>query len=445
MQVKCDYCGSWMEDTDEKCPNCSAANAKLTRVAKKTPTTIAELQDWYKARNLPPYSTTRFFIGENYEGAKAFGIYEECGEYIVYKNKADGSRAIRYRGKDEAYAVNELYLRLKEEILNQKNLNAGKRSVPQSSRSLESSSESFWDKFKSAVRRPLGCFGTVIAFLIVLVTIVAVVDSKKAQTCSYYLSSDGSTVYYHFGFAPSSYGLKNTDEEWWRTDVSNPSWTLYDVPTDKHGFPEGLSKDNLCGYLGEYSSMLSETGLPSGDATDAAFDINQQRAFLDLHHSAPSSSAYYVANGNSYYYLDDSHGSSFGTSDNSGWYLYDSDTGWNYYCSGDDHEALGDELWYNDDKYLLGSSYDNYTAYVSGNVYNFTDEEAAYWSAAAMASTFEDTTWYGEKIAADNAYDAYQEELQASKSSSSSSDDSSWDWSSSDSWDSGGTDWSSDW
>ncbi|MBP5600792.1 MAG: hypothetical protein J6X48_11065, partial [Lachnospiraceae bacterium] len=86
--------------------------------------TIAELADWYKARKLPPYETTRYFIGINYKEHRAFGIYEENGEFIVYKNKDDGSRAIRYQGKDEAYAVNELYLKLKSEILNQKARNA---------------------------------------------------------------------------------------------------------------------------------------------------------------------------------------------------------------------------------------------------------------------------------------------------------------------------------
>ena len=85
-----------------------------------TPKTIEELQAWYEARNLPPSDVTRFFIGVNYKGPKAFGIYKEGNDFIVYKNKADGQRAVRYKGSDEAYAVNELYLRLKEEILNQK-------------------------------------------------------------------------------------------------------------------------------------------------------------------------------------------------------------------------------------------------------------------------------------------------------------------------------------
>ena len=102
MEVKCEYCGSMIDDKLEKCPNCGAPNEHMKRMVNGTPKTIAELADWYKARKLPPYETTRFFIGINYKEPRAFGIYEENGEFIVYKNKDDGSRAIRYQGKDEA-------------------------------------------------------------------------------------------------------------------------------------------------------------------------------------------------------------------------------------------------------------------------------------------------------------------------------------------------------
>ena len=45
----------------------------------------------------------RFFIGEDFREARAFGIYK-AGEnrFVVYKNKSDGSRAVRYDGPDEA-------------------------------------------------------------------------------------------------------------------------------------------------------------------------------------------------------------------------------------------------------------------------------------------------------------------------------------------------------
>jgi len=131
MEVKCEYCGNLIDDKLANCPHCGATNDNMKRTADFTPKTIEELQKWYKDHHLPPYETTRFFIGTDYKGKKAFGIYEDAGEFIVYKNKADGTRAIRYQGKDEAYAVNELYLKLKSEILNQK-ANNGKSSVKNS-------------------------------------------------------------------------------------------------------------------------------------------------------------------------------------------------------------------------------------------------------------------------------------------------------------------------
>jgi hypothetical protein len=70
----------------------------------------------------------RFFIGENTIQAKAFGIYYDqgSGEYVVYKNKANGDRAVRYHGPDEAYAVNEIYQKMKSEISNQRTYQANK-------------------------------------------------------------------------------------------------------------------------------------------------------------------------------------------------------------------------------------------------------------------------------------------------------------------------------
>lgn len=126
MKIKCEYCKSYIDESEEKCPTCGAPNKDFKRVGKGVPTTIVELEEWYKAHNLPPYETTRFFIGIDYKDPKAFGIYkdEKTGKFIVYKNKDTGERKIRYEGKDEKYAVNELYMKLKEEILHQKSLNS---------------------------------------------------------------------------------------------------------------------------------------------------------------------------------------------------------------------------------------------------------------------------------------------------------------------------------
>lgn len=106
--MKCPYCGADMSESDRLCPQCGAWNG--------VPKTIEELKEFCRAYDLP-LERMRFFIGEDYKEPKAFGIFKnEDGRFVVYKNKADGSRAVRYQGSDEAYAVNELYQKMKSEV-----------------------------------------------------------------------------------------------------------------------------------------------------------------------------------------------------------------------------------------------------------------------------------------------------------------------------------------
>ena len=125
MKVRCEYCKNYIDDSEERCSNCGAVNKDYKRTANQVPTTIDELKKWYEDHHLPPAETTRFFIGVDYKEPRAFGIYKDSytGKFVVYKNKDDGSRAIRYEGKDEKYAVNELYLKLKNEVARNKNAN----------------------------------------------------------------------------------------------------------------------------------------------------------------------------------------------------------------------------------------------------------------------------------------------------------------------------------
>ncbi len=121
MKIPCDYCGQMISDTEQNCPYCGGANRNVKRGADNIPSTIQELKDYCEAHHLP-LQAMRVFIGENYREAKAYGIYQDeaTGYFIVYKNKADGSRAIRYEGNDEAYAVNELYLKINARVAEQK-------------------------------------------------------------------------------------------------------------------------------------------------------------------------------------------------------------------------------------------------------------------------------------------------------------------------------------
>ncbi len=133
MKITCAYCGNLFNDTLEQCPYCGAPNVAVVRKSGNQPITIEELKQWYADRGLPPYEETRFFIGEDYRQPRAFGIYkdEKTQNFVVYKNKDNGQRAVRYEGTDEAYAVNELYQRLKQEIIQQKQKQIGKRTDPQ--------------------------------------------------------------------------------------------------------------------------------------------------------------------------------------------------------------------------------------------------------------------------------------------------------------------------
>ena len=126
---RCASCGAFLSSQEKNCPDCGASNphyrpedALSPGGDGEKPRTIAQLQAYCAARGMP-LERMRFFIGVDYREPRAFGIYQDGNNFVVYKNKADGSRAVRYRGTDEAYAVNEIYLKLKSEILNQKSRN----------------------------------------------------------------------------------------------------------------------------------------------------------------------------------------------------------------------------------------------------------------------------------------------------------------------------------
>ena len=60
---------------------------------------------------------TRFYIGDDYTDPKAFVIYQDdFGDFVVYKMKADGTRALRYKGPNEKIAVTEYYQKFLEEV-----------------------------------------------------------------------------------------------------------------------------------------------------------------------------------------------------------------------------------------------------------------------------------------------------------------------------------------
>ena len=86
---------------------------------------IEELKQKCAEKNMP-LEKMRFFIGEDRKEPKCFGVYQDelTGDWIVYKNKANGERAIRYRGPDEARAAQEIWNKIGSETKRRKDLYA---------------------------------------------------------------------------------------------------------------------------------------------------------------------------------------------------------------------------------------------------------------------------------------------------------------------------------
>lgn len=214
MKIKCEYCGAMIEETSERCPNCGAPLSGANRTSNEQPKTIEELQAWYVAHHLPPEEITRFFIGKNITEPKAFGIYKDGnGDCVVYKNKSTGERAIRYQGSDEAYAVNELYQRLRAEIVDQK-----------ANRPLNQPPATDGKKKK---RKGCGCL-TVILVLFLIGAIMSVFDNTPPN--GYY--NYHGTQYYHQG--SSWYYYDSNTDDWYESqdidiDKDNASdYRVYD-------------------------------------------------------------------------------------------------------------------------------------------------------------------------------------------------------------------------
>ena len=114
---KCPFCGAVVTSDQKNCPECGGVNEHYIEDRPRQilhPKTIDELKEYCAERGMP-LLRMRFFIGEDCREARAFGIYRDGGRVVVYKNKSDGSRAVRYNGPDEAHAVHEIFQKLLDE------------------------------------------------------------------------------------------------------------------------------------------------------------------------------------------------------------------------------------------------------------------------------------------------------------------------------------------
>ena len=185
---KCEYCNSTITSEDQKCPYCGAENPNYIADTPRQiflPRTIAELKEYCAERGMP-LLRMRFFIGEDYREPRAFGIYRDGDEFIVYKNKSDGSRAIRYRGPDEAHAVDEIFTKLLEECHNRGIYPDGQ--APERDAAAQA-------KKRRSIRSVILCC-LLIYFIVVLVA--TIIGAFMHRSDGYY-NFGGGQVYYHYG------------------------------------------------------------------------------------------------------------------------------------------------------------------------------------------------------------------------------------------------------
>ena len=213
MRVRCDYCREYYDDNLEGCPHCGAKNNFVHQTNVETPETIEQFKLWFEQHGYTS-EKTRFFIGEDFKEPKAFGIYRdpENGDFVVYKNKADGSRAIRYRGIDEAYAVNELFTRFNDEVINQKNAYINKKAEQVRNGQVGT-------RKPNRRRNPVRSIYAVVAAFLLFSFGYTVFEEIRSPETGYYESGDNK--YYHIN-GHDGYN------KWYMWDAATETWEYFD-------------------------------------------------------------------------------------------------------------------------------------------------------------------------------------------------------------------------
>ena len=267
MNDRCPHCGAMILPRDKFCPQCGTPleteqksidySGDFGWQPGMTPATIGQLRTFCEYNEMP-LKEMRFFVGEDYRQPRAFGIYQEGDQFIVYKNKADGSRAVRYHGPDEAFAVSELYAKLLDEC-HMRNIWPDGR--PEGDIRNEKKARSHF--FLMAA----------VMFVILAVSAIFVFqgDDERHDHDGYYRFND-SGLYYHYG------------DDWYYYD-DYYDWALWDSMSYEDGDYLGDDYDSSWGYssfeesdtwekLQEEDSRTSSTDYSSWDSSDTDWDTD---------------------------------------------------------------------------------------------------------------------------------------------------------------------------
>ena len=238
------------------------AKRRVGRIDDREVKDIHSLDDLWKVidKYHIPLDKIRFFIGEDYKEPKAFGIYkdETSGDWIVYKNKANGERAIRYQGKDEDYAVNEIWSKLVSEAQNRgMGYLVGENDYvpsPNKAKGLFKIQEGNPRYVRK--REQIATIGTIALIWLLLVSISIVHIRKNG----YYM--DGDDLYYRQGYRWYYYDSDN--------DYGDHGWDSYDGDTS--GFEKIDSSDIEYDYERFESTDAYESYHESRSDSDSDWD-----------------------------------------------------------------------------------------------------------------------------------------------------------------------------
>ena len=197
---------------------------------------VNSVQELIERTQNMPLDRMRFFINQNRGDPRCFGIYQDMasGYWVVYKNKGDGSRAVRYNGPDEGYAANEIWQKIQSEI--------DKRRPAAAAMTAEK-------------RRLRKIYDILIVLVIIAIAIVGIYLYRHSPRRGYYRVDDD--VYYYQG---SSW--------YWFVD---DGWERYDAPDDSdwyedHYYGESYPYFEDSRDAFEYSDYYVE---PSSDDDDS--------------------------------------------------------------------------------------------------------------------------------------------------------------------------------
>lgn len=184
---------------------------------------LTELEDFFRTKKIPE-EKIRFFVNQNLNEPRCFGIYQDVdsGDFIVYKNKDDGTRFIRYQGSDEKEAVSIFFDKLKEEMAKRDTQGLYKSTITTV-------------KEEAAKKRKI----TAIIIAIVISVVIGVagifVLSRHTPKTGYYNYNNN---YYYYG-----------NDAWWYYDDYYDDWYMYDGYLDNYNdYYYGNSYDNSYGY-----------------------------------------------------------------------------------------------------------------------------------------------------------------------------------------------------